>query len=61
MSAPPTPWPARASERKVGSPASPHSSEPAVKTTMPIANSSRRPKRSASEPAVSSSAASESA
>ena len=41
--------------------ASPHSSEPRVKTTMPIANRNRRPKRSASAPAVSSRAARESA
>ncbi len=61
MIAPPMPWKARDSARKVGSPATPHSSEPAVKTTMPTANTTRRPSRSAIEPAVSSSAASESA
>ena len=61
MIAPPMPWNARLSARNVDPPARPHSSEPSVKTTMPIENSRRRPKRSASEPAVSWSAASVSA
>ena len=61
MIAPPTPWAARARLRNVEPEARPQSSEPSVKTTIPIENSSRRPKRSASEPAVSSSAASDSA
>jgi hypothetical protein len=58
MIAPPMPWKARESDSMTGLAATPHSSEPAVKTAMPIANSRRRPKRSASEPAVSSRAAS---
>ena len=61
MIAPPMPWNARLRLRNVDPDARPHSSEPSVKTTMPIANSNRRPKRSASEPAVSCSAASVSA
>jgi hypothetical protein len=59
MIAPPIPCPARDSTRKTGSFASAQSSEPAVKIATPIANSSLRPKMSASEPAVSSSAASD--
>ena len=43
MIAPPMPWKARERLRKVALGASPHSSEPSVKATMPIANSSRRP------------------
>src|SRR4051812_25180438 len=61
MMAPPTPWRARDTARMVGSPAAPQSAEPAVKTTMPTAKTIRRPTRSAIEPAVSSSAASDSA
>ena len=61
MIAPPMPWNARLRLRNVAPLARPHSSEPSVNTTMPIANSRRRPKRSASEPAVSCSAASVSA
>ncbi len=61
MIAPPMPWPARARERNSTVGARPHSSEPSVKTKVPIANSRLRPNRSASEPAVSSSAASVSA
>ena len=61
MIAPPTPWTTRASASVVGSPASPHSSEPSVKTTMPVAKTIRRPTRSPIEPAVSRNAASESA
>ena len=45
--------------RKVGSGASPHKSEAAEKIASPIANTLRRPSRSASEPAVSTSAASD--
>ena len=59
MIAPPIPCPARASTRKTGPFASAQSSDPAVKIARPIANSSLRPKMSASEPAVSSSAASD--
>ena len=58
MIAPPVPCSARASARNVTELASPQSSEPPVKTTMPMANTRRRPARSAIEPAVSSSAAS---
>ena len=43
MIAPPIPWKARARLRKSALGASPHSSEPAVNATIPIANSSRRP------------------
>jgi hypothetical protein len=61
MIAPPMPWKARARARKVASGASPHRAEPTVKTTMPSANTSRRPARSPIEPAVSRKAASVSA
>ncbi len=61
MIAPPMPCPARASTSMTGATASAHSSDPAVKTARPVTNRSRRPNRSASEPAVSSSAASVSA
>ena len=43
MIAPPIPWPARAKVRNCTVGASPHSSEPIVKTRVPIANSSLRP------------------
>ena len=61
MIAPPTPWNARDSARKVGSAATPHSADPTVNTTMPTANTSRRPTRSATDPDVSRNAASVSA
>ena len=61
MIAPPTPCPARASVRNRGLGASPHSSEPVVKIATPTAKTRRRPSRSASEPAVSRSAARDSA
>jgi hypothetical protein len=54
MTAPPMPCPARDSARSSGPVASPHSSDPAVKTAVPAANVMRRPNRSASAPAVSS-------
>ena len=57
MIAPPTPCSARESARNVVSWATPHRAEPSVKTTIPTANTRRRPARSAIEPAVSSSAA----
>jgi hypothetical protein len=57
MTAPPMPCPARARLRKIVPVARPHSSEPAVKTTVPAANITRRPHRSAREPAVRSAAA----
>jgi len=57
MIAPPTPWPLRDKISISGSWATPHSSEPRVKMTRPIWNSSFRPYRSASTPAVSSSEA----
>ena len=58
ITAPPTPCTARAMFRKVGSVASPASSEATEKIAEPAANTRRRPSRSASEPAVSTSAAS---
>jgi hypothetical protein len=61
ITAPPTPCSARARLRKVGSGASPHSNEATEKIPRPVANTRRRPSRSASEPAVSTSAASDSA
>src|SRR3954447_16157775 len=61
MIAPPTPCAARARARKVGPPATPHSSEPPVNTTLPTANTTRRAGRSGTGPAVRSSAASVSA
>ena len=57
ITAPPTPWNARARLRKVGSVARPASSEPSVKMPRPAVNTRRRPSRSASTPAVSTSAA----
>ena len=57
----PLPWIARATLSSSGVPASPHSSEATVKIASPITNTSRRPNRSASDPPVSSSAASVSA
>ena len=58
MIAPPTPWPLRDAMSISGLTARPQSSEPIVKIASPIENSSLRPYRSASEPDVSSSAAS---
>ncbi len=57
MIAPPMPCRARASARNVAPEATPHSADPIVNTTMPMAKTRRRPARSAIEPAVSSSAA----
>ncbi len=59
--APPTPWAAREPISISGLTAAPRSAEPAVNTTRPSPKTSRRPKRSESDPAVSSSAARESA
>jgi hypothetical protein len=59
MIAPPTPCTARIRFRKVGSPASPQSSEATVKMPRPAAKTRLRPSRSARTPAVSTSAASE--
>jgi hypothetical protein len=53
MIAPPTPWAPREISRKSGPVATPQKSDPVVKATIPMAKSSRRPYRSASEPAVS--------
>src|SRR3954468_7183905 len=61
IAAAPTPCRARASSRNSGELASAQSSDAAVKSPRPAVNSSRRPNRSASDPAVSSSAASDSA
>jgi hypothetical protein len=61
MIAPPTPWTARETFSISGLWASPQANDEAVNTTRPIAKRRLRPKRSASEPAVSSSAASVSA
>ena len=58
MIAAPTPWAARATLSIVIDCASPHSSDIAVKSARPITNSRRRPKRSASDPAVMTVAAS---
>ena len=57
MIAPPTPCPARAAMRNTGPLARPQASDPAVNTARPIANNSRRPNMSASEPAMSRNAA----
>ena len=56
--APPTPCTARARLSISGVVEKPHTAEERVKTTRPVANSSRRPNRSASAPAVSRKAAS---
>jgi len=58
MIAPPTPCTARAAIRKSALGASPHASEAAENSTRPIMNERLRPKRSASEPAVSTTVAS---
>src|SRR5262249_30781930 len=55
------PWNARERLRKVGSGESPQSRDAAEKIASPKAKSRRRPNRSASDPAVSTSAASVSA
>ena len=57
IAAPPIPWKARASVRNVVSCAAPQAIEPIVNSAVPITNSRRRPNRSASDPAVRSSAA----
>ena len=57
IAAPPTPWTPRAMFRKVGSLASPATSEEIEKIPKPMANTRLRPRRSASEPAVSTTAA----
>ena len=61
IAAPPTPCSARARLRKVASGASAQSSEATEKMPRPAANTRRRPSRSASDPAVSTRAASDSA
>ena len=57
MIAPPMPWNARERARNVASGAIPHRAEPIVKTTIPMANISLRPLRSAIDPEVSRNAA----
>ena len=57
MAAPPMPWAARATVRNSALWANPQSSDPAVKIPIPVANINRRPTRSATDPAVSRSAA----
>ena len=59
--APPTPCTARATLSISGESESPQTAEEQVNTTRPAVNTSRRPKRSASDPAVSRKAASVSA
>ena len=61
MNAPPIPCSAREKLSTFGVPASAHSSEATVKIPIPITKISRRPRMSASEPPVSSIAASVSA
>ena len=58
ITAPPMPWMAREMFRNVGSGARPASAEAAVKMPRPTANTRLRPSRSASTPALSTSAAS---
>jgi hypothetical protein len=60
MIAPPIPWTARETFRNVGSGESAATSEAIEKIPSPTANTRRRPRRSASDPAVSTNAASES-
>ena len=55
--APPMPWKARARVSCSTVWAAPHAVDPTVKTTSPMTKTRRRPKRSASDPAVSSRAA----
>ena len=61
IAAPPIPWAPRARLSHSGVVASPESSELTLKMTRPMTNTRRRPNRSASDPVVSSSAASVSA
>ena len=61
MIAPPIPWPPRARIRNRALGDTAHSSDVKENSDSPIAKSSRRPNRSASEPAVSSTEASVSA
>ena len=56
--APPIPCRPRAMQRNVADPLTPQRTDPNVKIVMPIAKRRRRPKRSASDPVVSSIAAS---
>jgi hypothetical protein len=58
ITAPPAPWTARASMRNRGVVARPHANDATMKIASPAMKTSRRPKRSASEPAVRSRAAS---
>ncbi len=58
--APPTPWTARQMISSMPELEMPHSSEPTVKIARPMPNMRRRPKMSASEPAGSRKAASDS-
>ncbi|MEA2424315.1 MAG: hypothetical protein QOH13_725 [Thermoleophilaceae bacterium] len=58
---PPTPWRPRATLRKVGPLARPHRNDAAVKTPRPTMKTSLRPRMSAIDPAVSCSAARDSA
>ena len=58
MIAAPTPWAARAELSITMSVAAAHTSDVTVKIERPMVKSRRRPKRSASEPAVSTTAAS---
>ncbi len=60
MAAPPMPCTARAMFRNVASGARPAASEASAKIPIPAANTARRPSRSAREPAVRTSAASDS-
>ncbi len=59
MAAPPMPWTARNAIRNADDCARPHSSELAQKIASPARKTFRAPDRSPSEPAMSSSAASE--
>ena len=61
ISAAPAPWSTRAAISSWLEPASPHHSDAAVKTTMPITKMSRRPYASATFPPISMSAANVSA
>ena len=60
IAAPPMPWMARAMLRNVASGARPAASEAPEKMASPTANTARRPSRSAREPAVNTTAASDS-
>ena len=61
IAAPPTPCRPRARFSNVGVPAAAHRTDAAVKSTRPAVKTRRRPRRSASAPAVSRNAASDSA